>query len=46
MIYGNLRDNNGKKCIMINKLQVDLDILLCRIKIQCLYLVDGMVVVV
>lgn len=46
MIFGNIKDNNGKKCKMINKLQVDLDIHLYHIKIQCLYLVDGMVVVV
>lgn len=45
MIYGNLRVN-GQKCKMINKSLVDLDILLYHTKIQCSYLVDGMVVVV
>lgn len=44
-ISGNLK-LNGKRCKMINKSQVDLDILLYHTKIQCFYLVDGMEVVV
>lgn len=45
MMFGNL-NNHGLNQIMINKLLEDLVILLYHIKIQCLFLVDGMELVV